>query len=403
MGTPRAENAVDDIALSYRAALGDRLKAIYLYGSLVEGLYDSSSSDINLLVVIDSPAALGVYKDNILPIWEMYRKTLVTNPIISSPAALNRHLLFNPLLASHMRRVGQLVYGTEYIWPDPNVDIIEHMVRLARHALEYSALLGPSLLTDIEKKAANIKFRRVYKQIFGQTESDTQSTNELVCQLIQFSTERIADFPDLLEPDLFAFGAPPLIDRLLSIYEADNRIYLVFPDLPPQEINKILSEVDWAAVADRVAGSYSELRIATAAQLRLILRYEYSADYKLNSFSHIWGVDILDELKVSDWSIFRSQGRLASEMLLIDLPSSYVYSNESDLAMLVHDYQNKLLTIQLRHELLCRMMNLKLEFPEQKLPSREAPIDIRLQGIFDHLEWWVNFYFAKMNQSMEVE
>ena len=71
--------------------------------------------------------------------------------------------------------------------------------------------------------------------------------------------------------------------------------------------------------------------------------------------------------------------------------------------MLVHDFQNKLLNIQLRQELLCRIMDRKLEFPEQKLPSREAVIEERLQGIMDHLEWWADYYFNKMNESMTQE
>jgi hypothetical protein len=399
MGYPQAENAVNDVALSYQDALGGCLKAIYLFGSLVEGLYEPAISDINLLVIISSPTNIELYDEIIRPIWQLYHKTLRTNPIVASPVPLNRHLALNTLFASHLRRVGQCVVGDDYNWPEHNVDIMEHMVRLAEQAIECSALLGPTLLLVQDKQAAHNRLRQIHKQIFGLDKVESQSDNDLINQIILFANERLADFPGLLNPDLFAEGAPPLINRLLSIYEAENRIYLVFPDLPTSEFKEILGNVDWLAVADRVAGFYKELRVTTAAQLRLILCYKHSADFKLKTFSHVWGVDILDDLEVSDWTIFRNQARLSSELLLFDLPSSYISTKRSDLAMLVHDYQNKLLNIQLRHELLCRIMSRELKFPDQRLPSRGAPIEERLQGIFDHLEWWTDYYFNEMNLS----
>ena len=395
----QAENAVNDVALAYQDALGDHLKSVYLFGSLVEGHFEPAVSDINLLVVIDTNPSIDFYDEKVRPIWQDFSKSLRTNPIVASPAVLNRHLDMNPLFASHLRRVGQLILGDEYDWPEPNVDIMSHMVRLATQALETSTLLGPSLLSEQGRQVSQKKLRKIHKQIFGLDRVKPQSDNDLVCQLLLFANDRIADFPDLLITDLFAEGAPPLINRLLSICEAENRIYLVFPDLLTPEYKGILSKVDWSAVADRVAGAYSQLQITTASQLRLILRYEHAADFKLRSFSHVWGVDILEDLDVSERTIYQNQGRIATELLMLDLPSSFIYTKRSDLAMLVHDYQNKLLTIQLRHELLCRIMKKELEFPEQKLPSREAPVEFRLQGIFDHLEWWANYYYNKMNQS----
>jgi hypothetical protein len=396
---PRAENTVNDVALSYQDALGDRLEAIYLFGSLVEGLYEPTVSDINLLVIIGSSTNIELYDEEIRPIWQLYHKTLRTNPIVASPVPLNRHLALNPLFASHLRRVGQRIIGEDYVWPEPNVDILEHMARLAKQAIECSALLGPTLLLAQDKHVAHNRLRQIHKQIFGLNKVESQSDNDRINQILLFANDRLADFPGLLKPNLFAEGAPPLISRLLSIYEAENRIYLVFPDIPSSEFKEILGNLDWSTVADRVAGFYKELRVTTAAQLRLILCYNHSADFKLKTFSHVWGVDILDDLDVADWTIYREQARLSSELLLIDLPSNYIYTKRSDLAMLVHDYQNKLLNIQLKHELLCRIMSRKLEFPEQKLPSRGAPIEVRLQGIFDHLEWWADYYFNKMNQS----
>jgi hypothetical protein len=350
-------------------------------------------------VIIGSSTNIELYDEKIRPIWQLYHKTLRTNPIVTSPGPLNRHLALNPLFASHLRRVGQRIIGDEYDWPEPNLDILEHMVRLAEQAIECSALLGPTLLLAQDKQVAHSKLRQIHKQIFGLNTVESQSDNDLIYQIILFANDRLADFPDLLNPDIFAEGAPPLINRLLSIYEAENRIYLVFPDLPSSEFKEILGNVDWSTVTDRVAGFYKELRVTTAAQLRLILCYKHSADFKLKTFSHVWGVDILEDLNVSDWTIYRNQARLSSELLLFDLPSNYVYTNRSDLAMLVHDYQNKLLNIQLRHELLCRIMSRELEFPDQRLPSRGAPIEVRLQGIFDHLEWWADYYFNEMNQS----
>ena len=116
MANIQAENAVNDVALSFQDALGNHLKSVYLFGSLVEGHFESAVSDINLLVIIDTNSNIDLYEEKVRPIWHNFSKTLRTNPIVASPAALNRHLVLNPLFASHLRRVppGQSVPA-----PDP--------------------------------------------------------------------------------------------------------------------------------------------------------------------------------------------------------------------------------------------------------------------------------------------
>ncbi len=63
---------------------------------------------------------------------------------------------------------------------------------------------------------------------------------------------------------------------------------------------------------------------------------------------------------------------------------------------LIHDFQNKLLNIQLEHELLVRFGIVQRFTPPEPLPEREAPNHQRIELIFKHFHWWTNFYTDQM-------
>ena len=49
-----ADQAVAELALQIREALGERLVGLYLHGSMTCGDYDTASSDLDLLAVLSS-------------------------------------------------------------------------------------------------------------------------------------------------------------------------------------------------------------------------------------------------------------------------------------------------------------------------------------------------------------
>jgi len=64
--------------------------------------------------------------------------------------------------------------------------------------------------------------------------------------------------------------------------------------------------------------------------------------------------------------------------------------------VLIHDLQNRLLNVQLEHELLYRLLSFE-RFDQPALPDRDAPSTERLDGIFEQLDWWSAQYVAKMD------
>lgn len=91
---------------------------------------------------------------------------------------------------------------------------------------------------------------------------------------------------------------------------------------------------------------------------------------------------------------------MPSHILVNALPHSFLTAaNASDdtLHKLIHDFQNRMLNIQLENELLFRLGLIPAKFvPPEPLPDREASAKQRLTAIFQHLEWWADFYQAAL-------
>ena len=121
----------------------------------------------------------------------------------------------------------------------------------------------------------------------------------------------------------------PLIEGLHVIYEMENLLILVLPDLAPGEIADRITGVDWREVATSVSGRYRGLRITTSSQLRLILQLDTAADLRLRSYSHAWGLDPLDNLEAAHWRVLRHLGRLPSEIELVGLPHGYISAEDA--------------------------------------------------------------------------
>ena len=97
-----------------------------------------------------------------------------------------------------------------------------------------------------------------------------------------------------------------------------------------------------------------------------------------------------------DWRVFRHLARLPSELQIATLPQAYIEADEPTLSMLVHDFQNKLLNIQLRSELFGRISGRQIRTPPSKLSDQNAPIHERIQGIYEHLAWWSDYHTSEM-------
>ena len=163
---------------------------------------------------------------------------------------------------------------------------------------------------------------------------------------------------------------------------------MVFQNLTPHQILAI----QWPVLAKRVADRCTGLRITTAVQLRLILELERPLDIVLQRYNHEWGDHLLTQITPAKKQIFRQAARLPAEIQIDLMPNEYLTQDQSKLHDIIHDYQNKLLNIQLEHELLRRLQQIEKFTPPEPLPDRSAPPSQRIDAIFKNLGWWSDFY-----------
>ena len=123
---------------------------------------------------------------------------------------------------------------------------------------------------------------------------------------------------------------------------------------------------------------------------------------RLMRYIHAWGVDSLPPVPVTSTAICREAARYSSQLLTITLPQMYLAANDEEVGMVIHDIQNKLLNVQLQHELLHRLLGWERILPPNPLPDRQAPARQRVEANFAHLEWWSNTYFQQLTASQKA-
>ncbi|UCG24225.1 MAG: hypothetical protein JSW55_19240 [Chloroflexota bacterium] len=405
MSRSLAYMTIEAVIGAMRSALGEGLLSVYLYGSLSDGTYQADQSDINLIAIVDDSANLHVLRDEYRSsIWNARGPVLRRVPLLATIPTLKRHLRLNPLLNAHLRRSGQLFFGRSIGFETgPTVSAQEELAKIAVNAVRASAALAPELLPAKEAQESLALLRSLARRLFGWPVDADESPAVLAGRVLGFARKKMEEESLALWPDQVTPDAPPLVGELRAIYEMDSHLILVMPDLEPVDLARRIASADWSQVADRVADQYRSLRVTTPSQLRLIVAFEDSADYLVQSYHHAWGADPLGDFEISWPFAFRGLARLPSELLLAGLPHSYFTAEDSDLSMLVHDFQNKLLNIQLRSELLSRALDIPSEVPADPLPERDAPEDVRIDGILSHLDWWADHYTGLMQKSAVAE
>jgi hypothetical protein len=125
---------------------------------------------------------------------------------------------------------------------------------------------------------------------------------------------------------------------------------------------------------------------------------ERAADLRLGRVRHIWGANPLEGVEATTGRILRAAARLAATLHLDALSNAYLTSNDRQAGKIIHDFQNRLLNVQLQHELLHRLAHLPRSEPSPPLPDRHAPAAQRIEAIFAHLDWWAEHYTGQMQQ-----
>lgn len=392
--------AVEAVPIAVSESFGSALRALYLYGSLAEGNYLPQQSDINLLAVVEDAVTVHDVRSALRPLWYRQGQEFKIALIVANLSTLERHLRLEPGLALHISRRGALVAGADLLPLPQPVSEVEILAKVAYEAVLASAALTPALLPDQEAEENLSRLRRLANRLAPEIGGANDSPAELMAVVQSYLSKRMQQ----LDTVRFREGTAPkkklLIDDLLAIYETENRIVLVLPDMPPERIAKTILSTDWPEAAGRVEGKYQKLLVTTAGQLRLILEYETTADLPLQNYVHAWGANPIERLAVADWRVYRHLARLPSELQVRNLPQEYMGADDSALSRLVHDFQNKLLNIQLRSELYGKMSGRQARTPSPAKSDRHAPVHRRIDDIYEQLGWWSDYHTAEMEHQL---
>jgi hypothetical protein len=389
---PEAVSAAQKVADRLTLELGEQLAAFYLYGSTVTQRYLPQHSDINLLAITADTTDIHIVRAAFWPLWAAMGPILHHPPSVATISQLQRHLQLQPLIHQHLATFGQLLRGRDLLPAAPAVSQAELLAYWCQQSLEVSPVLAPGLLRDGALTRLAERLRRLARQLDCPVTADADLTavfGQVQVALADRAAQLDGEFQWAAEP---LADAPSLLPQLQAIYEVEDGLLFIFPDLSLTE----WATIDWLEVAELLRDQYYNLWVATAAQFRLALRLERPLYSRLRRFNHLWGHDLLADLPSDQRLLFRQAARLPSGLLIDGLPRAYLSQDEDNLHPLLHDFQNQLLNIQLQHELLIRLRQLAPAVPPQPLPDRDRPSPERVEAIFRHLDWWAAHYTGLM-------
>ncbi len=383
--------ALYTITQTLAADLGSQLEAVFLFGSQAAQKYQTAVSDTNLLLIIAPDANIHTIRESFYPLWQEHNRVLKRAPLVASRHALKRHMQLNPHLALNLLQHGQQLSGA----PLPEgyfrtqVRPAEVYAHLAQQLLDASAALGQT-----SDPQAEMLLNRLARQVSNRPLSQEETAVTQYNLVQQALTAVLNQLPAAQKWHKAAQTGPasPTIPGLQAIYNENNKNIFVFNQLTPRQINQI----NWQALAQQLPQSNDSLHITTVAQFCLMTLYDKALDLRFNKYQHKWGIHFLPRLAPSSRQILRQAARTPSQILVDALPHSFLTAaNASDdtLHKLIHDYQNRMLNIQLENELLFRLGLIPAKFvPPEPLPERDVSAPKRLDAIFQHLEWWADFY-----------
>ena len=376
--------------------LGDQLTALYSFGGLSACTYSTARSGINILIVVSDDTRMQDVRDALHHVWLLHGEKLGQVPLVARRASFLRHLKLDPILAYDLVATGEKHTGESLVQRGAIPEHIDLVARIARESMHASAVLAPTMITKHESDIAINRLRCLANQYVADDYSPNDTPAKIYSGIQKYIAIQISRYDGLTIDPNDEPGRAPVLEVLLAVYSMDNRLVLVLPDLPPGDIAERISTINWASVASRISGEYRGLRLTTPAQLRLIMQLEGAADVSLGIIEHAWGKDLLSELDVERWRVFRELTKLPSDILIDTLPRSLIVSEDNDLPVIVHDLQNRLLNIQLRNELMSRLEYTVPRTPPVQLPDRSAPNKVRIEAIADQLEWWADYYYQEM-------
>ena len=386
MLSDRAQSALDATQATLQKTFGDELLALVLYGDFAGGYQQEEESRLALLAVVSEHIPWSALREAYRPVWQQHAPLLRNAPTITTLAHWHRYGSLNPNFVHTVHHKGHVIVGTlpaMELRYDARFAHADHCLR----ALVATATVAPDLLHDEARLKALASLRQLIRDLTESPAPDIPAITQLTTlhTILQSQSDALSiqaeDLPRQTE-------TPPELPELLSIYEKVDQLILVLPELNEAQ----LTSVDWPTVAKRVASDYGSLHLCTPEQLQAISLWLNPTAVMLRHYEHAWGHNFLAALDVKQTDVLQEAARNAARIHLEQMPSAYLAATDDELGKLVHDYQNKLLNIQLQHELFHRLLGLEKSAPDQPLLGRGSPMPERVESTLDHLNWWANHY-----------
>jgi hypothetical protein len=390
-----AYQAAEATAAALQKGLGNQLQAVYLFGSLVEGNYQPGQSNVNLLAVVADDTRLQDVRTIFQPVWAEFETILQRTPLIATTETLARYFNLRPAFGHHLAQHGQRLVGRgQQELPAVAASETELLAPVAAQVMTASVALAPQLVGPEAAENALILLRRLARRLTGQA-VDKATTAASLFALVQTALSPRLEALALTQWQAGgAIESPPLLPQLLAIYEETDQVIMVLPEMTTWE----WLAIDWNEVAERLVEQYYGLQVVTPGQLRLVMTEERASDLRLGRVRHVWGAQPLAGITVETGRILRAAGRLPAELHLDGLPYAYLSSDEEQDGKIIHDFQNRLLNVQLQHELLHRLAQMPRSGPPTTLPGRDTPSAERIKAIMGHLDWWAGYYAGEMKR-----
>jgi hypothetical protein len=287
------QEVVNAVVASLSRKLGDQLRAVYLYGSLVQGHYQPDESDINLLAVVADGTSIHAIRDIFHPIWREEGNRLRRAPLIAQEGAFVRHLRLSPTLAQHLGREGQQLLGPPDHLPDcPPLNPHIAVAHLASEAMEVSTALTPDLQEPEIAGARLPQLRRLARRLHGKPMAKEESAVHLFALIQHYLSSQMDNLPaaKAWRSARTPAAASPLLPGLQAIYKrTDNTMVLAFTDLSPQQI----TTMPWQGLSQQLADQCTGLVVTTTTQLCLASAFARPLDLCLQRDQLDRGLDPL--------------------------------------------------------------------------------------------------------------
>lgn len=396
MSSPEA--AIEATITQFSRHLGSQLEAAYLFGSFVQGYYQPGESDINMLMIVEDGVDVFDIRTFYLPLWDRFGDVLGRPPLVVSASAFERYKRLVPMQT--VAQNGRLLTGSSAPLQNlPQFDPHEVAARDLTEALTASNALMPMIMTPEKAAQRHAQLRRLARRLWQTPIPEGETAVQTYARVQQKLGPQIARLPAarLYNNRNVPPVTAPFLPGLQTLYRKADNIVMVLANLSPQDITR----TNWTQMADRLAAECGGLILTTAAQLSISLVYDIPIELKTRAYQYNWGMDHLAKLQTSRRQIMRHAGTAPTHIALDELPHALLTMHDDQLHTIIHDFQNKLLNIQLTHELLHRFGDTEKFTPPEPLPDRNLPSRKRITGIINHLNWWSEFYTDQMRQAAQ--